>query len=295
VGEVTVYNRTSASKTFNKGTTLSSGSLKFTLDSDVTVASKSAGSDYIDVPGKANVNITAAAIGQASNLSAGTELTIQNFGKDSYVAKNDAALKGGTSEEVQVVDKTDQSSLIKDLTVELLEKLKNSALVGSSAGTGVYLIESSAKAEDITYSAKVGEAAKDLTAELTVKATLLKYQTEDVTTLVNSAIDGAVPAGYVRSVLPSTVDLTASEVAEDESSVEGSAKVKVALLPLINSDELRSLLKGKNMTGLENILKQYIPGYQSAQVVITPRWIPTRLKTIPRNSENITVDIMPAI
>jgi hypothetical protein len=209
------------------------------------------------------------------------------------VAKNDAALSGGTSEEVQVVDKTDQSSLVKDLTAELLEKLKSSALVGSSTGTGAYLIEDSATAKDVTYSAKVGEAAKSLTVNLTVKATLLKYQTEAVTTLVNSAIDQAVPTGYVRANLPSTVDLTASEVAEGGSSVEGSAKVKVALLPLINVDELRSLLKGKNITGLENILKQYIPGYQSAQVVITPGWIPIRLKSIPRNPSNITLDLAP--
>ncbi len=293
VGEVTIYNRTSSVKSFTKGTTLASGSLKFTLDSDVTVASKSAGSDYVDVPGKANVAITAAAIGTDSNLASGTEFTLQNFGKDSYVAKNDSPLKGGTSEEVQVVSKEDQSGLVKDLTAEILEKLKNTALDGSVAGTGVYLIEDSADVEDVTYSAKVGETAKSLTASLTIKATLLKYQTEDVTTLVNSAIDQAVPQGFVRSVLPSTVELEASDVSEDETSVEGTAKVKVALLPVVDQSRLLSLIKGKSARELEDILSQAIPGYQSTLVQITPAALPAKLKSIPQNVNNIKLTISP--
>lgn len=294
VGEVTIYNRTSASKTFAKGTTLASGSLKFTLDSDVTVASKSAGSDYVDVPGKANVAITASLIGSDSNLAGGTELTVQNFGKDSYVAKNDSPLKGGTSEEVQVVSKEDQSGLVKDLTAEILEKLKANSLSGSADGTGVYLIEESAKVENVTYSAKVGETAKSLTASLTIKATLLKYQTEDVTTLVNSAIDQAVPQGFVRSVLPSTVELDASDISDDETSVKGSAKVKVALLPVIDQSRVLSLIKGKSARELEAILAQAIPGYQSTLVQITPRALPARLKSIPLNPSNIKLTVAPA-
>lgn len=294
VGEVTIYNRTSASKTFTKGTTLASSSLKFTLDSDVTVASKSAGSDYVDVPGKANVAITASLIGSDSNLAGGTELTVQNFGKDSYVAKNDSPLKGGTSEEVQVVSKEDQSGLVKDLTAEILEKLKSSALASTGSGTGVYLLEESAKVENVTYSAKVGETAKSLTANLTIKTTLLKYQTEDVTTLVNSAIDQAVPQGFVRSVLPSTVELDASDISDDETSVHGSAKVKVALLPVIDQSRVLSLIKGKSARELEAILAQAIPGYQSTLVQITPRALPTKLKSIPLNPSNIKLTVAPA-
>lgn len=293
VGEVTIYNRTSSSKTFTKGTTLTSGSLKFTLDADVTVASKSAGSDYIDVPGKSNVAITAAAIGAESNLSAGTEFTVQNFGKDSYVAKNDSPLKDGSSEEVQVVSKDDQTELVKSLTAEILEKINQNALVDSTGGTGIYVIAESVAVEDVEYSAKVNEIAQSLTATLTLKATLLKYQTEDVTTLVNSAIDQAVPQGYVRANLPSTVELDASDVNEDVSSVKGTANVRVSLLPVIDQSRLLSLIKGKSAKELELILSQAIPGYQSTIVQITPTSIPAKLKSIPRNPQNIALKIIP--
>ncbi|MFZ2199970.1 MAG: hypothetical protein WAV40_04235 [Microgenomates group bacterium] len=291
-GDITIYNRTSTVKTLAKGVTLSAGSLKFTLDSETMVASGSSSNDYV---GKSTGNITASSIGEDSNLAAGTELTIASFGKDSYVAKNDAALTGGTSEEIQVVGKDDQKSLAKELTAELLEKLKSSSLDSSSPGIGIYLIEDSSVAEDVVYSAKTGESAKSLKLTMSIKATLLKYKTDEVTNLVNAAIDSEVPAGYVRAGLPSTVDLTASSISEDETKVKGTAKVQVALLPVIDSPKIISSIKGKNPSALESILSTSIPGYQSAVVSFTPKALPARLKSIPRITPHIKLVIMPAI
>lgn len=292
-GEVSIYNRTSAVKTFAKGTTLSYGSLKFSLDQDVTVASKSAGSDYVDVPGKSSVSITASAIGTESNVAAGTEFTVMNFGKDSYVAKNDTALAGGTSEEVQVVSKDDQKNLAKSLTDELLQTMTAKSGGSTTPGIGVYLLADSAKADSATYSAKIGDTAKTLSLSMTLSTTLLKYKTQDVTTLVDSSIDQAVPQGYVRADLPSTVDLSASSADPSGGSVKGNAKVKVALLPTIDKAGLISAIKGKNASSIEPILKAAIPGYDSAEIVITPHWIPSRLKSLPLNPKNITIMLSP--
>jgi hypothetical protein len=65
-GEVTIFNRTSASKSLSKGTSIASGSLKFTLDQDVSVASKSAGLIMLMFQA-ANVPVTASVIGDESN------------------------------------------------------------------------------------------------------------------------------------------------------------------------------------------------------------------------------------
>lgn len=293
-GQVTVYNKTSSPKTFNKGTVLTSGNLKYTLDGDVSIASSSSTTEGITF-GKNTVAVTASAIGVEGNLPAGTEFTIQSFSKDSYVAKNDAALTGGTSEEVQVVGKEDQQTLVKALTEELIQSLSNKSLAESSPGTGVYLIPDSAKLDTVTYSAKIGEEAKSLTANLTIKASLLKYQSRDVETLVNSSIDQKVPTGYVRSDLPPTVELSATNEEGSEDSVKGSAKVKVSLLPVVDKTQLQTTIKGKSVSVLENILRTNIPGYVKAEVLILPKWTPTKLKTIPRNPSKITIEIKPAI
>jgi hypothetical protein len=203
-----------------------------------------------------------------------------SFGKDSYVAKNDSAFTGGTSEEVQVVGKDDQKKLVEALTSELLASLTNKSKENSSPGTSVYLITDSAKVDTVTYSAKVGETAVNLTASLTIKASLLRYKVEDVTTLVNSSIDQAVPTGYIRANLPSSVDLTASSISDDGSTVKGNAKVQVALLPVVDNQALQSSLKGKNGSALGAILTSAVPGYLNAEVVVTPSWIPSRFKII---------------
>lgn len=293
-GEVTIYNKTTSPKTFNKGTSLASGNLKFTLDSDVSVASSSSTFEGTTF-GKNTASVTASSIGAESNLPAGSEFTIQSFGKDSYVAKNDSAFTGGTSEEVQVVGKDDQKTLVKDLTEELLTTLKSTNESILNQGTGVYLIPDSAKLDTVTYSAKVGEEAKSVTANLTIKASLLKYQIVDVETLVNSSIDQKVPPGYIRSDIPSVVELSATSAESSDDSVRGTANVKVALLPVVDQDGLKNLIKGKKGAQIENILKSYIPGYLTAEVVVSPRWIPTRLKAVPRNPDHIKVLIKPSL
>jgi hypothetical protein len=253
------------------------------------VASKSAGSDYVDVPGKATVAITAAAIGDSSNLVSGTEFTIASFGKDSYVAKNDVPLTGGSSEEVQVVSKDDQKNLATSLSQELLTSLTTKANGGTVPGVGVYLIPDSSVVDSVSYSAKVGESAKSLSANMTLKVSLLKYKTDDVETLVNSSIDQAIPPGYIRSNIPSTVDLSASSASSTENSVKGHAKVKVFLLPVIDQSSLAKSLKGKPATSLGPILSSVVPGYVGAEVEILPKYLPTRFKSLPLNGSHITI------
>ncbi len=292
-GEVTIYNRTSANKNFTKGTLLTAGSLKFTLDADVNVASKSAGNDYVDVPGKATVGATAQAIGAEGNIKADSEFTIASFGKDSYVAKNESAFSGGSSEEVQVVSKDDLVGLEKELKDELLANLITSASSNSASGEGVYLIENSADVKNATFSNKLGETATTLSLTLDLEASMLRYATENVTTLVNSTIDQKVPSGFVRSDIPSTVDLEASEISDDETSIKGTASVGVSLLPVVETVSIQNALKGKQAKSIGEALSALVPGYVDAEVQVKPSWIPTRLKSIPRNPKNITISITP--
>ncbi len=287
-GEVTLYNRTTSVKNFTKGTTLALGKLKFTLDSDVLVASKSAGSDYVDVPGKANVGVSAVAIGAESNLPSGSELHVASFSKDSYVAKNESELSGGTSEEIQVVGKDDQKSLVKELTTQIMDNFTTQA-------EDTYLIPSSLKIKSEDYSAKVGDKATALTLKLSLSGTLLRYQTSDVTNLVNSAIDASVPPGYVRANLPSSVELTATTTGDNSDSVEGNAKVSVTLLPVLDLLSLKKALSGKNTQVVEEVLSSSVPGYLDFNLELLPRFLPPRLRVMPYNTRAININLSPAL
>jgi hypothetical protein len=235
----------------------------------------------------------AAAIGAEGNLASGTEFTIASFGKEVMVVKT--TRHSGGSSEVQVVAKDDQANIAKALTDELFESLESQVKSSSLPGTGTYLLRDSSTVEAVSYSAKTGETAKSLTVNLTVKVSLLKYKTDDVTTLVNSAIDAAVPAGFVRANIPSTVDLSASAEDEEDTQVQGSAKVKVALLPVVDSQFLVNALKGKKVAETSPVLHAGVPGFASAEVVFTPSKLPTKLKFIPLNPKNIKLNIAPLL
>ncbi len=299
-GDLTIYNRTALTKTFAAGTTVSAGTLKFTLDSNVTVASSSTATDPVTLastttPGSASVSVTAASIGTDSNLAGNTEFTIVNFGKDSYLGKNSAAFTGGTSQDIQVVSKDDQAGAVKALTAELLQALASTAGTSNTPGVGTYLIGSSAKVTAESDSAKVGEKATSFTTNLTVSASLMSYRTADVSTLVNAAIDQSIPPGFTRTSLPAAVDLSASTVNDKGDTVTGAAKVSISLLPIFDQAALAVSLKGKSTSAIAPILSARLPGYQSAEVQITPLWLPPRFKSLPQNPKHITFSLVPAI
>ncbi len=285
-GEVTIYNRTTLPKTLLKGTTLTSGNLKFTLDSDVTVASKSAGADYVDVPGRANVKITAATFGTAGNLSSGTEFTVASFTKDSYVAKNDAALSGGTSQEVTVVTQSDQTKLLDSLTAKLESELAASFLSAQNGSTNYFVISEDLEVIKADYSRKLGDPATELSAEVTLSFGVLTYDQTDVATLVASTIDQSVPAGYRKTDLPPSVSLRDTTVL-DNQDIQADAEITLYVSPILDEAAITQSLRGRRYTQATNLLAS-IPGVVDSHITLKPN-LPPRLLALPRSASRITL------
>lgn len=285
-GEVTLYNRTTLAKTFLKGTTLTANSLKFTLDSDVTVASKSAGADYVDVPGKANVKITASSFGEAGNLKSGTEFTLASFSKDSYVAKNDAALTGGNSQEITVVAEADKKALISALTAKLTDSLTSRLKLDTSATESHYVLADDLELTSESYNHKLGEEASSLTGDLTLSLGVMTYSQADIQTLLKTEIEQAVPAGYLRSDLPPQITLTETSVS-DSGDVSATAEVTLYVTPSLDTNNLSTLLKGKKYQAAMQILTA-LPGVTSADITLSPA-LPPRLLALPYNPSHITL------
>lgn len=290
-GSVTIYNRTTLSKNFLKGTSLSSGNLKFVLDDDVTVASKSAGADYVDVPGKATVKISAKDIGSSSNLSAGSEFTLATFGKDSYVAKNDEPLSGGSSKEITTFSEADKKDLVSSLQSELIEELKSK--VTSTNSQGFIVLDQEIEVTDSQYSAKVGEEATEVGGTLTFNIPVLSYQFKDIESLVSSSLNTSIPQGYVQTNLNPTINFETKSTAKDEDPTV-TARVSTYVLPVINTTQLAKDVVGKSPSTLPSILSR-IPGYLSYDLALTPRFLPPRLQVMPRSSKNIVITTTPSL
>ena len=291
-GEVTIYNRTSLPRAFKAGTTLTAGSLEFELESDVTVASKSAGADYVDVPGKATVKITAVQIGDAGNLAKNTEFEIDGYSQDTYVAKNDLALSGGTSQEVRVVSQDDLTGLVDGIKKDLVEKAQSELLSSSGSGVGIYVIGDSAKIQKENYSHKLGEQTDTVSGTIELSLEAITYRTEDVESLVAGQVASTIPVGYERTINLPQVEIGDIE-ATDDSLLEAKTKVVVELIPKVDTAVVQKTLRGKATSELENSLSGIV-GFSSVTVKISPKWLPPRFSRLPRNPQNITVLVQAA-
>lgn len=286
-GEVTIFNRTSLEKTFESGTLISAGTLDFSIDSSVTIASGSAGNDYV---GKANVTVSASQIGEESNLPIDTEFAVDGFSTTTFVANSISAIAGGTAEEVRVVSEQDLDTLRDTLLIKLQNQSQEELALESNNETGVFIQSELSEVVSEDYSAGVGDNVDSFTLKMTLKTTGLAYNKSDIENLITDNVDSSVPEGFARADLPLEIETSSEESDKDEVTLDATVKVK--LLPVIDLEALKKAIGGKGATELEEIFKP-LPGFKNARVSIQPKWLPPRWKSISRNPGKITIEIKP--
>jgi hypothetical protein len=193
-GTVVILNKTTASKTFDAGTSLTSGSLAFELDDEVTVASASDQGDSLDY-GKADANVAATEIGADGNLSKDTALTIANFSTNTYAASVKDGLSGGSSREVRVVADEDRENLLATLTSKLQDDATKQFADKSGDGT-YYALTASTDVVEASFDGEAGEEADQLTLDLTLTTSAVKYRSEDLRPLLAEALKDDIPEGF---------------------------------------------------------------------------------------------------
>jgi len=290
-GEVTIYNRTSAKKTFPAGTILvGPGGLKFTLDRETSVASKSPDptGKPADIWGESKATITAVDIGAQYNLAAQSLFSIKDFPTDSFLAKNESALSGGTSRQIQAVAGDDQKTLLKDLSRELEEKGRKDLL--GKIPEGKKLVEEGVLSSTVSseFDHKVGDEAQALTLNLTLKVTGLVYGKGDFLKLSQTFLQGVIPPDYELKgeELEATFTL---EKENKDGSMLFKTFLKANLLPRLDKKDIAKNIKGKYPHLAEQYLSR-ISGYAGSEIRLLPR-LPGFLGTLPRREENISLEI----
>ncbi len=284
-GTVTLYNRTSLPKTFPAGTKLTADQLVFTLDEAVTVASKSSGSDYTEIPGKTTAKLTAASIGEAYNLPANTEFQVASYSTTSFIAKNTTPFSGGSAQEVKAVAQADYDLVFQQLSQELKQQALQAFQEEASADTQVLLLDDSLEVAQKDYSASIGEESQQLTLNLSLTLKGFQYRPSDIESLVARQIQTATPKGYHRLNQP--ISLAINTQTPQDNGLAVSAQAQLLLLPDLDYNHFRSLLKGTTPSALEKTLKT-IPGFARAELRLTPHWLPPRLRFLPLNPQRIT-------
>ncbi|MBN1263602.1 MAG: hypothetical protein JW991_04575 [Candidatus Pacebacteria bacterium] len=288
-GEVMIYNRTLEEKTLKPGTVLIGPSgLEFSLSETVIVASESSGPDYVRIPGKASVRVSATAIGAESNLASGTEFEIDKYSRTDLVARNDSAFSGGSSREIKIVSEKDQEKLAALLLNRLRERAIGQLEEEISAEDS--LIGESLTEEILakSFDRQAGEEANQLRLVLEIRFKALAYQKDQLTSLVREKIKKAVSSGFEFKEEESEVDFKLEKIL-DKGRVVFAASFKAILWPKIDVLQIRENLRGKEPETGEFYLNS-LPNLAGFEVLITPN-LPSGIKTFPRVADNIQIEL----
>jgi hypothetical protein len=286
-GEITIYNRTDSEKVLLEGTEISGpGGFKFTLDEKVTVASESAGSDYVMVPGKAKVKVTAVEFGSEGNFASGTEFTIANYAKSDYVGKNEEAFVNGTSREVQAVSENDQDKLTEELVKELKDQATGELSAELTPGQKLIKESITSKIASKNFDKKVGEEAEKLTLKLKVEFSGLSYSEEEFRKLAEKEILKIIPEGFEYKAGETETSFNLKNFTKEGAAVF-SAFFKANLFPKLDLPGIRENLSGKQIAMGEAYLGT-LSVIESFAYEIKPRF-PGKLATFPKVAEKIEI------
>ncbi len=281
-GTVTIY-RVGPELSLPAGTVLvGPDKLKFSLDNSQTIASGSG----ITTPGETKVAVTAQDIGSQFNLASGTTFSIGNYSTSDMEAKNEASFAGGSSKEVSSVSKDDQVALQKSLEEELKEKAESQ--LGEGLEVNKYLIKESEKTEnsETKFDHKVGDEAKTLKLSLTVKASAVVINTDDLIQISTEALKNEVPKGFVLRGEQLKFGFENGAVSGNEYKFK--VKVSANLLPDLKTDDIAKKIAGKYPKLAEDYLRKEAPGFVKTEIRIKPSF-PGKLKTLPHVIKNIDV------
>jgi len=286
-GEVTIFNKTLNTKNFKKGTTLVSGKLEFTLDSDVEVASASEGVGSLTY-GTTKANIAAVVIGTASNVASGTDFTFEDLPTTSYTARNEKSLSGGTSREISVVTREDQQGAREQAMSELKGKAEEQ--IKQTLTESQKILDNSLQTKIIkeSFSRETGDEADELQIEVQLSVTAAAYTESDFNELLKSIITAQLPSGYKYE--PQNQETSIDEITMPEEGVwVFKPHIKVKLLPDINTEGFAKSLAGRSIDSATSYLKE-----QSGVAGVaydTGAALPFMSGRLPFNANRITVEL----
>lgn len=286
-GTVTIYNKTSQSKTLSSGTILTTtNDLTFALDTSVTIASASGAADAFSAitPSTAKANVTAENIGKESNLPSGTVFSIKSFGTNDIAAKNDTAFSGGTKKEVTVVSKNDIAAAITDITNTLEEKAKQDMIQKIDGQNKLLPIITDASFIQEDLDKKLNEEASTFTLSGTVTFESLSYKETDMQLLIKNLLSQNTDPTLTQA--NTTYDL--QDAKQEKNTITASVNAKSFLLPKLDNEKIIQSITSKSFTEAKAILLR-IPQVSDANITLVPN-IPLLPSLLPRMSRNITLD-----
>lgn len=293
-GTVVLFNKTSAPKSFAAGTALKSDKNTYLLDEAVevpaaTISAKPGGTGEEKEYGQRSVKATASVLGVESNIDKDVALTVAEFDTNTYSAKTETAMSGGSSREVQVVSKVDLDLLASELKKELLASAKEQLDAQQSQDQRVIQLDNLVVQKQ-SFSAKEGDEVDSVSLEMTGVATGLAYKPTELEPIATALLSDSVPPGY--SLDGHTPQILSAGTASGSSQVTLNVNLSSKAHALVETDQLRTQLASKSLEQATTSLTGD-PAVASVTFVVIPSLAKGLVNSVPSDERRfrITLDI----
>ncbi len=280
-GEVTVFNWTTSETSFPKGTVIiSKNGIKFELDGEVSVASRSA-----STPGESSTLITAVDLGSKGNLGAGTDFTLQEFDELLYSGTNDNAFTGGDEKKVTVVSQED----LDKLEESLLESLKQNATSNLKEKlAGKTFSESTIEVEIVkkVFDKKLEEESSLVNLDMSVEATAIAYSEEELKKLLAENVKDDAPENLEAKA--EDIKLLKVDATNSTRGLNLTGSFEAKFIPKFDENDLREKVMGKSVKETRETIKG-LPEVVDVNVNFSPSFFFT--SSLPTSKEKISFKI----
>lgn len=293
-GKVTVFNKTTEEKTFEKGVIFKTGELEFTIEEDLTVPAadteeNEGGDSETKVYGKTEVELVAVEIGADGNIKEDAEFKISDFSDETYSAKSIEDFSGGSSREIRVVAEQDQTGLLNDLKKTLTDQAKDE--LEKELGEGQYVVATDQyKIIKQEYSAEVGEEVEEIELSLSLELKGLSYTVEDIKPIAQELLTKKVSEGY--QLVEGNPEILSQPAQKDDES--GQYKIMLNLssqtVAQIDASKWQEELKNLELGQAKAKLNEQ-DNIDQAQLLFRPGLAKTFFKNLPAKTERIEVKI----
>ena len=280
-GEVSVFNWTTSKISFQKGTTIiSKDGIKFNLDSDVEVASRSA-----STPGQTKSPVIATEYGDKGNVSSGNDFSFQQYDELLYSARNDTAFAGGDEKEITVVSQNDMDKLEKSL----LDSLKGKAVTDLKSANLDKIIHDDAIIIEIkskNFDKKLDEEATLANLDLEVIAKTVAYEKNSLTDFLAQVANQDAPQGL--EARPENIEILSSIAKSTKVGLALNGRFRANYIPKLEEGQIKEKIANLSQKQAREKLKE-ISEIDDVIVDFSPSFLPRA--RIPKNKDRVTLKI----
>jgi len=292
VGEVTITNKTDEALNLKKGTKLESkvGNKEFvyllTEETEIPARKLESTSPNVYVNTSKNVKVEALDFGSSYNLDINKTLSVDGKSEDLVSGVVAKSITGGVKTDINAVSSDDLKKLYEVGLSEIKEKFKPQEIPNKVLlkGSEQFIVT---KTE---YNGKAGDAMDKLQLTLTIDVNGLMYDKKDAENFVKASMNSIMPKGF--EVYGKDLDVEINILGKTNSSTltvdEGDVQltIKTYKIPVLNTEEIKSMLIGKNVVDAEKVIKD-IPNVIKYNVVFK---YPV-FNSIPQDPNRVNVTI----